>query len=242
MEPLLEGHTARPAAAAQRREYVGQAKVAMPDPLQMYNLPLRLGPQEVLTPHSARASTGHRPTTGAPRLPRATCRRCAQAPRWPAWRSASHSSTRICSTFRCACRQSTYSRACNCAGSSRKRCAASYPTRSSRRRRHRFGLPFGVRATRRAALKALAADSLAGFATRGVVRPEFMDRLVDQLLPCTSWLLRRTGVDPDDARAVAAPARAQVTHRLKPARGRTRLPNDAAAKSFAMSLLCAIRR
>jgi asparagine synthase (glutamine-hydrolysing) len=46
-----------------------------------------------------------------------------------------------------------------------------------------FGLPFGVWATQHAPLKALAGDSLRAFATRGVVRPEFIRELLDDLLP-----------------------------------------------------------
>ena len=46
-----------------------------------------------------------------------------------------------------------------------------------------FGLPFGVWATRHPALKVLASDSVRGFATRGVVRPEFVKQLLDELLP-----------------------------------------------------------
>lgn len=46
-----------------------------------------------------------------------------------------------------------------------------------------FGLPFGVWATQHQALKALAGDSVSSFATRGVVRPEFVRQLLDELLP-----------------------------------------------------------
>ncbi len=46
-----------------------------------------------------------------------------------------------------------------------------------------FGLPFGVWATRHAGLKALATDSVRSFATRGVVRPEFVNTLLEDLLP-----------------------------------------------------------
>ena len=46
-----------------------------------------------------------------------------------------------------------------------------------------FGLPFGVWATRHAALKALASDSVRSFGTRGVVRPDFAARLLDEHLP-----------------------------------------------------------
>jgi asparagine synthase (glutamine-hydrolysing) len=46
-----------------------------------------------------------------------------------------------------------------------------------------FGLPFGVWATRHAPLRALATDSVRSFAQRGVVRPEFVRRLLDEHLP-----------------------------------------------------------
>ena len=46
-----------------------------------------------------------------------------------------------------------------------------------------FGLPFGVWATRHAGLQALARDSVRSFGQRGVVRPEFVDRLLDEHLP-----------------------------------------------------------
>jgi asparagine synthase (glutamine-hydrolysing) len=46
-----------------------------------------------------------------------------------------------------------------------------------------FGLPFGVWATRHAGLKALAHDSVRSFATRGVVRPEFVRELLEVHLP-----------------------------------------------------------
>jgi asparagine synthase (glutamine-hydrolysing) len=46
-----------------------------------------------------------------------------------------------------------------------------------------FGLPFGVWATKHAPLKALALDSLASLRGRGIVRPEFITTLVDKRLP-----------------------------------------------------------
>jgi len=46
-----------------------------------------------------------------------------------------------------------------------------------------FGLPFGVWTTRHAGLRALATDSLRSFAARGIVRPEFIRDLVETKLP-----------------------------------------------------------
>jgi len=46
-----------------------------------------------------------------------------------------------------------------------------------------FGLPFGVWANRHPGLKALASDSVRSFADRGVVRPEFVRKLLEEHLP-----------------------------------------------------------
>ena len=46
-----------------------------------------------------------------------------------------------------------------------------------------FGLPFGVWALRDQALRALATDSVRAFATRGVVRPEYVRVLLEERLP-----------------------------------------------------------
>lgn len=46
--------------------------------------------------------------------------------------------------------------------------------------KHGFGLPFGVWLTTSRRLRDLAGDSLAGLRTRGFVRPEFIDRLLDR--------------------------------------------------------------
>jgi len=51
------------------------------------------------------------------------------------------------------------------------------------KRKQGFGLPFGVWANCHDALKALAVDSLHGLAARGIVRPEFLDVLVKTHLP-----------------------------------------------------------
>ena len=46
-----------------------------------------------------------------------------------------------------------------------------------------FGLPFGVWATRDPALRKLAEDSLHSLATRGIVRPDFVQMLIKEHLP-----------------------------------------------------------
>ena len=51
------------------------------------------------------------------------------------------------------------------------------------KRKQGFGLPFGVWATRHPRLKAFAVESLHSLAARGYVRPEFSRKLVTELLP-----------------------------------------------------------
>ncbi len=51
------------------------------------------------------------------------------------------------------------------------------------KQKHGFGLPFGPWLTRHDRLRALAADALGSLGTRGIVRPEFIRRLLAELLP-----------------------------------------------------------
>ena len=54
------------------------------------------------------------------------------------------------------------------------------PAPTLTKKKQGFGLPFGVWMMRHAALHALASDSLASLSTRGIVRPEFIRELIDQ--------------------------------------------------------------
>ena len=51
------------------------------------------------------------------------------------------------------------------------------------KKKHGFGLPFGVWVTGHSALRALTMDSLSALKRRGIVRPEFIDELVERRLP-----------------------------------------------------------
>ncbi len=51
------------------------------------------------------------------------------------------------------------------------------------KKKHGFGLPFGPWAVRDAGLRALAQDSVRGLGDRGIVRADFTQALVDDLLP-----------------------------------------------------------
>ncbi len=51
------------------------------------------------------------------------------------------------------------------------------------KKKHGFGLPFGVWTVQHGRLKALAVDSLRSFAGRGIVQPSFVDQLMNRYLP-----------------------------------------------------------
>jgi len=51
------------------------------------------------------------------------------------------------------------------------------------KKKHGFGLPFGVWMMRHPPLHALAADSVRSIAARGIVRTEFVEALLETLLP-----------------------------------------------------------
>ena len=51
------------------------------------------------------------------------------------------------------------------------------------KKKHGFGLPFGVWAVEHPALRALAMESLDSLRSRGIVRAEFLDRLMKEYLP-----------------------------------------------------------
>jgi asparagine synthase (glutamine-hydrolysing) len=51
------------------------------------------------------------------------------------------------------------------------------------KKKHGFGLPFGVWAVHHQGLRMLASDSLRGLGERGIVRPEFIDALLGRYLP-----------------------------------------------------------
>ena len=51
------------------------------------------------------------------------------------------------------------------------------------KKKHGFGLPFGVWAVEHPALRTIAMDSLDSLRSRGIVRAEFLDRLIKEYLP-----------------------------------------------------------
>jgi asparagine synthase (glutamine-hydrolysing) len=206
MEPLL-GTRAAAAFALTRKagSYVEQARAPMPDRLQMYNLIMRLGASEVLTPQLMAQID-----TAAPlHLERAV---------WQMPQNCSHLNKELAYDWRFTLAESDLPKVLGATG-----CAAvgvGFPMLDERllafslklptayklkglqlrwffkealrgflpdeiitKKKQGFGLPFGVWANTHPALKALATDSLHSLARRGVVRADFVQTLLTQRLP-----------------------------------------------------------
>jgi asparagine synthase (glutamine-hydrolysing) len=206
LEPLLErSPLGRLPLLRKGASYVGQAKVAMPDRLQMYNLLLRLGPQELLTPDFLARIDAQAPAR-------------QQREVWAQASASEQIDRTLAYDWRYTLAESDLPKvrwATSLADVEvgfplldadlldfSLRLPAHYklkglqlrwffkealrgflPDAVITKKKQGFGLPFGVWATRHPALNALATDSLASFATRGVVRPEFIGRLTGELLP-----------------------------------------------------------
>ena len=206
MEPLL-GTRAAAAFALTRKagSYVEQARVPMPDRLQMYNLIMRLGASEVLTPQLLAQID----IAGPLQLQREV---------WHAPQGCSHLNQELAYDWRFTLAESDLPKvlgAAGCAGvgvgfpmlddrllAFSLKLPTSYklkglqlrwffkealrgflPDQIIAKKKQGFGLPFGVWANTNAALKALASNALHDLAARGVVRPDFIKSLLSQRLP-----------------------------------------------------------
>ena len=206
MEPLL-GTRAAAAVSLTRKagSYVAQARVPMPDRLQMYNLIMRLGASEVLTPAMlVRIDMG---------LPLQLQRQV-----WQAASGCSPLNQELAYDWRFTLAESDLPKVMAATGLAGL--AVGYPMLDDRllafslklptayklkglklrwffkealrgflpddiltKKKQGFGLPFGVWANQTPTLKALARDSLESLAARGVVRGDFTHTLLTQRLP-----------------------------------------------------------
>lgn len=206
LEPLLNtGIAAKFALTRKAQSYVEQARVPMPDRLQMYNLIMHLGPQEVLTPRFMASID-----TSAPlQLQRAV---------WQSAQGCSHLNKELAYDWRFTLAESDLPKVLGASGLAKL--AVGFPMLDERllafslklptsyklkgqqlrwffkealrgflpdeilaKKKQGFGLPFGVWANTHPALKKLATDSLHSLAGRGVVRPHFIQTLLSQRLP-----------------------------------------------------------
>ncbi len=206
MQPLLDNRVvAGIPGLSKAASYVQQARVPMPDRLQMYNLLVRLGLNEVLTPaflarvapdHDARAArTEWQRSSGASLVNRML------AFDWK-YTLADNDLPKVTGTTGLGGIAVAFPLLADELVDFSLRLPTDYKLRGQAlrwffkealrgflpdeiivKRKQGFGLPFGVWALRDRALAKLADDALASFGTRGVVAPAFMQRLRTELLP-----------------------------------------------------------
>jgi|SRR5438105_29293 len=207
MEPVLgQAPVSRIALLRKAASYVEQARVPMPDRLQMYNLLRRIGLDEVLTAgFAARIDSDD-----ALRQQRGV---------WAQADAASQIDRTLAFDWRYTLAESDLPKvrgATELAGVGvgfpfldrqllefSMRLPADYKLKGLKlrwffkealrgflpddiitKKKHGFGLPFGVWVGRHSGLQALASESLASLSERAIVRPAFITKLVNELLPC----------------------------------------------------------
>ena len=206
MEPVFESSPINRLPLLRKgSSYIEQAKVPMPDRLQMYNLLRRLGVNEVLTPgflaqvdqtgplvHQrevwAQARTSHeinrmlafdwRYTLAECDLPkvRGSTQLAGVGVGFPLLdQDLLDFSLRLPAEYKL--------KGLKLRWFFKEALRGFLPDEIISKKKQGFGLPFGVWATRHPALKRLATDSLHSLAQRGVVRPAFIHALIADLLP-----------------------------------------------------------
>lgn len=206
MEPLLTSRAASSFALTRKAgSYVEQARVPMPDRLQMYNLITRLGVSEVLTPQLVAQVDTSSPLE-------------LQRQVWQGAQNCSHLNKELAFDWRFTLAESDLPKVLGATGLAGL--AVGFPMLDERllnfsltlptayklkgqklrwffkealrgflpdeiltKKKQGFGLPFGVWANVHPALKKLATDSLHGLTGRGVVRADFVQTLLTQRLP-----------------------------------------------------------
>ena len=206
MEPIFEGSPIGALPLLKKgRGYIGQAKVTMPERLQAYNLVLRLGLADVLTPEFLAQVDVQAPA----RLQRQVWEMAhtgSELNRTLAydWRFtlADSDLPKVRGTTQLADMQVRFPFLADELLAFSLKLPADYklkglklrwffkealrgylPDEIITKKKQGFGLPFGVWATKHVGLKAVALDSLMSLRTRGIVRPEFITTLVEKRLP-----------------------------------------------------------
>jgi len=206
LQPLLQGSPlGRLPLLRKGRSYIEQARVPMPDRMQTYNLLERLGIREVL----GDGILGHADPEAPHRLQRevwALARTNDEVNRMLAfdWRFtlADCDLPKVSGTtalagievgfpmldgdlvdFSCVLPVNYKLKRLALRWFFKEALRGFLPDEVITKKKQGFGLPFGVWATRHDGLKALAVDSLQSLGARGVVRPAFVQALVNDRLP-----------------------------------------------------------
>lgn len=206
IEPLLERTPlGRLPVLRKGASYVGQAKVPMPDRLHMYNLLLRLGTTEVLTPEFlAQADTGSPLVQQRQVWNAAIARHTIDRTLAYDWRYtlAESDLPKVCMTTAMAGTTVAFPfldddllafsvrlppgdklRGLKLRWFFKEALRGFLPDEILTKKKHGFGLPFGVWALRDAPLCQLAGTSVRSLVERGLVRREFAEQLLGQLMP-----------------------------------------------------------
>ena len=206
MEPMLRQPLASKVKLLRRASgYVTQAQVPLPERLQMFNLLLRLGVDNVLAPGFLRSIDLDGP-------------RREQREVWAAVDQGSPINRLLAFDWRYTLAENDLPKVCRTTALAgldvgfpflddalldfslhlpseyklkrltlrwffKEALRGFLPDEIISKKKHGFGLPFGHWATRHAALKRLAEDSLASLSRRGIVRKEFVRSLVSERLP-----------------------------------------------------------
>lgn len=207
LEPLLEKTPLGALPLARKgRSYAAQAKVPLPDRMQQYNLLLRLDPREVLTADflarvdEADALRQQRAVWSQTPEPASALNRMLAYD----WRYTLaeadlpkvHGSAALAGVavgfpfldqalvdFSLALPSDYKLKGLKLRWFFKEALRGFLPDEILTKKKQGFGLPFGVWACRHAGLKALASDSLRSLAGRGIVRPDFIHKLLRDLLP-----------------------------------------------------------
>jgi asparagine synthase (glutamine-hydrolysing) len=206
LEPVLEGTPiGRLPLARKGRSYVEQAKVPLPDRMQMYNLLMRLGVDKVFTPDFLAQVDAAEPLR-------------QQQGVWQQVPSASPLNRMLAYDWRYTLAEADLPKVCGTTALAgvavgfpfldprlvdfSLRLPTEYKLKGQKlrwffkealrgflpdeiitKKKQGFGLPFGVWVNRHEGLKRFATDSLQSLAGRGIVRPEFISTLTGELLP-----------------------------------------------------------
>ncbi len=206
MEPLLRQPLASKLRLLRRASgYVAQAQVPLPERLQMHNLLLRLGVDEVLEAGFVKQIDLQGPTR-------------EQREVWAAVSQGSPINRLLAYDWRYTLAENDLPKVCGTTALAgvdvgfpflddalldfslhlpsdyklkrltlrwffKEALRGFLPDEIIAKKKHGFGLPFGHWATKHAALKRLAEDSLASLAERGIVRKDFVRTLVSKRLP-----------------------------------------------------------
>jgi asparagine synthase (glutamine-hydrolysing) len=207
MEPLLADNplATRIPLISKAASYIQQARVPMPDRLNMYNLLQRIGLQQVLTDEFLRQVDVGQIQSDQ----QAVYNRCSspfQVNRMLAfdWKYtlADNDLPKVCGTSALAGINVAFPLLADELIDFSLRLPAEYKLKGLQlrwffkealrdflpepiitKKKQGFGLPFGVWALRHDALRRLATDALGSFAERGVIRKDFIKRLQEELLP-----------------------------------------------------------